>query len=343
MRPSVGRSRSIFCPPHAPSAPSIEPYFCFSQSPNWVSSSRSSGSGIASALNVQKKYESSLMISRPATAGSSISRVPVEGLGVRSRAVHHSWYCLLEILVEKERGEGCLLAVVALQPGRVGLRLEPEREINREVAVDPLGLHRLDDVEGVPHLGQVDVALLVEVTVVDADEVHAVLGEHPRLARRSSRPLLDGPLTAQNRTGSPVLEWTNCEPLTPMKPPSPAVFSFKDRRSMPLDRGERVGLGVEDKPALVCLGQRRGGRRKLVGLQRAPRSERLVGEDKAVEVAVVAVRAVHPEPDVVRSLLQRDLAGFRPREKAQVGLAVGGDIGRIEPFLDVDGRPRSRR
>ena len=54
---------------------------------------------------------------------------------------------------------------------------------------------------------------------------------------------------------------------------------------------------------------------------------------------MVIVRAVHPEPDAVRSLLQRDLAGLRPGEEAQVGLAVGGDVGRVQPPVDVDRRP----
>ena len=85
-RPAVGSSRSSLAPPQARRAASIEPYFALSQSPNWPSTILSSGSGMFFASNVQKKYESSLMISRPMTAGSSTSRLPVVGLGVWRRA-----------------------------------------------------------------------------------------------------------------------------------------------------------------------------------------------------------------------------------------------------------------
>jgi len=73
----------------------------------------------------------------------------------------------------------------------------------------------------------------------------------PYLARRRARARRasgsfsswGGPLTPQNRTGRPVSPCTNCEPLTAMKPPSPATFSFSPRRSKaPVSRqGSRFG------------------------------------------------------------------------------------------------------
>ena len=82
----------------------------------------------------------------------------------------------LELRIELQRGEGVLLAIVALQPGGAGLGFEPEREVNRKVRVDALSLHRFDDFETVPHLGRVHLAVLVEVAAVEADQVDTMLG-----------------------------------------------------------------------------------------------------------------------------------------------------------------------
>ena len=60
----------------------------------------------------------------------------------------------------------------------IGARREPEREINREVRIDSLRLHLLDDGDGALDRGRVQFAVLVKNGAVTADEVHAVLGEH---------------------------------------------------------------------------------------------------------------------------------------------------------------------
>ena len=44
----------------------------------------------------------------------------------------------------------------------IGARREPEREVDREVRVDALGLHRLDDGDGALDRGWVHFAVLVE-------------------------------------------------------------------------------------------------------------------------------------------------------------------------------------
>ena len=72
-------------------------------------------------------------------------------------------------------------------------------------------------VDRVLHLRRVDFAVLVEEAAVDADQVDAVLGQQPGAARRELAGPSDrcgGPLTAQNRTGSPVCRVHELRPLS---------------------------------------------------------------------------------------------------------------------------------
>ena len=100
-----------------------------------------------------------------------------------------------------------------------------------------------------------------------------MLGQHPRLACAGRRvSLLDGPLTAQNRTGSPVF---GVDELRPLDADEAAVAGRLLVQGPQVDaarRGERVGLRVEGEPALVRLGHAAGGRGELVGLEGAPRA-----------------------------------------------------------------------
>ena len=109
MRPSAGLSRPVFWPFQAARALSSEPYFFISHWPNSASSIRSCGSGMFSAENVQKKYESSLMISTPNTAGSATSGLPVCGLGVCSSAFHHVRYFAWKSSLKYSAANGCFV------------------------------------------------------------------------------------------------------------------------------------------------------------------------------------------------------------------------------------------
>src|SRR5262249_13349261 len=75
---------------------------------------------------------------------------------------------LLELSVEEQGRERVLLAVVAVEPRQPRCRPEPEREVDREVAVNAFGLHRLDYLEGAQHGGPIDFALLIEHGAMDA-------------------------------------------------------------------------------------------------------------------------------------------------------------------------------
>ena len=254
MRPSVGRSRSIFCPPHARECP-VDRAVLLLQ-PVAELGLEQAQLGVGDRVGVERPEEIRVLVDDFQARDGRVVDQPRAGRGVgrQEQGLPPLPILLLELLVEEERGEGKLLAVVALEPGRVGLRLQPEREVDREVAVDPLGLHRLDDVEGVPDRGQVDVALVVEVTVVDPDEVDAVLGQHPCLgaqvvASLARRPV-DGP--EPDRFARPGVD-----ELRTFDSDEAAVAGRLLVQGPQIDAArirERVGLGVEGEPALVRLG-----------------------------------------------------------------------------------------
>ncbi len=103
------------------------------------------------------------------------------------------------------------------------------------MCIDTLRFEGLDRLDGVSDRLRIDLALGVEVTVVDPYEVDATLGQNSGVAAEclavDPRKLLTAPV---NRTGVLVFECTNRPSLTPMKPFSPATDSFNDLRSMAL-------------------------------------------------------------------------------------------------------------
>ena len=112
-RPSAGWSRAIFWPPQAASAASIEPYFRFSQSPNWASTIRSSGSGIV--FGVERPEEIRVLVDDFQARDGRVVDQPLagRGLGREQQGLPPLAVLLLKVLVEVERGEGVLVAVVA--------------------------------------------------------------------------------------------------------------------------------------------------------------------------------------------------------------------------------------
>ena len=209
------------------------------------------------------------MISRPATAGSSIRRLPVEGLRRQEQGLPPALVLLLEVGVEEERGERGLLAVVAREPWCARFWLEPEREIDREMAVDSLGLHRLDDFERVRYRGRVNLAVLVEITVVDADKVDAVLGEHLGLGAQVVAFLARGSVDSPEPDRIARLLVDELRAFDADKSAVAGGLFIQFAQVDSARARERVGLGIEDKPAPVQLGHapRRGG--ELVGFQRS--------------------------------------------------------------------------
>ena len=107
-----------------------------------------------------------------------------------------------------------------------------------------------------------------------------------RIASRSFNSC-GGPLTAQNRTGSPVSAVDELVALHADEPALPGHRFVQAPQVEAAGRVERIGLGAEREPALVRRGGLLHGLGDLAGLQLALGLERHVAQHEAVEVAVV--------------------------------------------------------
>ena len=87
---------------------------------------------------------------------------------------------LLKIFIEEECRERMLGAVVTLQPDIVGLRIEPEWEIDRKMAVDAGTLKGSYRFEGAIDFRAIDFAAVVKHGTMKADQINAAFGEHSR-------------------------------------------------------------------------------------------------------------------------------------------------------------------
>ena len=157
----------------------------------------------------------------------------------------------LELRVKEQRRKRMALSIIALQPGIVRFGREPEREVDREMRVNALGLHRLDDLDGVLDFGRVNLPALIEVAAVNPHQVDAVLGQHPRAlpqvrARQLVRRAVDGP-EPHRLAGPAVNELAVLHADEALLAGEPLIEEAQINRAA---LGKGVRLRVERKPVL---------------------------------------------------------------------------------------------
>ena len=155
----------------------------------------------------------------------------------------------LEVFVEEEGGEGVRLAVVAQEPRGARRRPEGDREVGGELAVNPLRLHRLDDVDGVQHFRRLDLALLVEITLVDANEVDPALRQGAGLAAELRRVPAGRPVDRPEADRRAGLEVNESASLDSDVTAVARLFLVEETKVDSAPRRESVGLGSEGEPA----------------------------------------------------------------------------------------------
>src|SRR5262249_55630090 len=156
---------------------------------------------------------------------------------------------------------------------------------------------------------------------VDADEVHAALGEDAGLLAERFGLLARRPVDRPEPLGLPR---PGMDEAAVLHADEAAVSGLPFVEGAKVDAAggaERIGRRGEREPAAVGLRGAAGDLGELVGSGLAVGSERLDAQYEAVEVAVVAVRAVESEGDRVGPLPERHLAGVGPGDEPEVGLA----------------------
>ena len=234
---------------------------------------------------------------------------------------------LLEFRLEIEQRERRRFASVTLPPPRAILRRHPEREVNREVRVNPLGFRGLDDLLLVLDQIRVDRAGFPVIKApVHADHVDPVLGECLEGCLQSI-PLefigraVDCP-EPHRLVVLPVDEFFAADL-------DEAVFTREfliEKAEVDGARLEVVSGRVPRCPSLVGRGDLLHLRGDLVGFERSHGGERFTRKNKAVDRPVMIVRAVHDEPQRVCPRSERELAHHRPGEKPEVRGVVCRDV-----------------